>query len=222
MAREKTLTTTTTNPRKRKSTGGIDDQKPKPAKQPRKTLDSFFAPQVLASGCPKDEKATTREHVALNEEQIKIMKMVVEEGKNIFFTGSAGTGKSLLLRAIIAALRKKYAKKIDCISVTASTGMAASNIGGMTIHSWGAITPGMTNVEKLISYIKTCRPAHQRWKATKVLIIDEGIFIDLAPYSCSQSIFGQYLWSMAISSTSLQPWQTNSERRPTDHLVAFS
>ena len=44
----------------------------------------------------------------------------------------------------------------------------------MTLHSWGAITPGMHNVEKLISYVKTCKPAHQRWKNTKVLIIDEG------------------------------------------------
>jgi PIF1-like helicase len=43
---------------------------------------------------------------------------------------AAGTGKSLLLRAIIAALRKKHAGKPDAVSVTASTGMAASNIGG--------------------------------------------------------------------------------------------
>lgn len=45
---------------------------------------------------------------------------------------------------------------------------------GMTIHSWGAITPGMTNIERQISCIKTCKPAFQRWKATKVLVIDEG------------------------------------------------
>ncbi|KAJ3480472.1 hypothetical protein NLI96_g8332 [Meripilus lineatus] len=177
MGREKTLTAVSTNTRKRKSTGSIDDVKPKPTKQPRKTLDTFFSPQVLATGCPKDEKAT-REHVALNEEQIKVLRMVVEEEQNVFFTGSAGTGKSLLLRAIISALRKKHAKKPEVISVTASTGMAASNVGGMTIHSWGAITPGMTNIEKLISYIKTCRPAHQRWKATKVLIIDEISMVD--------------------------------------------
>lgn len=44
-----------------------------------------------------------------------------------------GTGKSLLLRAIINALRKKYAKKPEYVSVTASTGMAASNIGGRTL-----------------------------------------------------------------------------------------
>lgn len=42
----------------------------------------------------------------------------------------AGTGKSLLLRAIIMALKKKHATKPEVVSVTASTGMAASNIGG--------------------------------------------------------------------------------------------
>ena len=42
-----------------------------------------------------------------------------------------GTGKSLLLKAIIVALKKKHAKKPGAVSVTASTGMAASNIGGM-------------------------------------------------------------------------------------------
>jgi ATP-dependent DNA helicase PIF1 len=47
-----------------------------------------------------------------------------------------GTGKSFLLRAIIAVLRKKYAGKPEAVSVTASTGMAASNIGGnsLTFH----------------------------------------------------------------------------------------
>jgi ATP-dependent DNA helicase PIF1 len=79
------------------------------------------------------------------------------------------------------------------ISVTASTGMAASNIGGdasyykyvvalltqvlgMTLHSWGAIAPTVESIEKLISYIRTARPALQRWKTTKVLIVDEGIY----------------------------------------------
>jgi ATP-dependent DNA helicase PIF1 len=91
---------------------------------------------------------------------------------------SVGTGKSLLLRAIINALRKKHSKKPEVVSVTASTGMAASNIGGTTIHAWGAITPGMHDIGKLISYIKTCKPAHQRWKNTKILIIDEVSMVD--------------------------------------------
>lgn len=32
----------------------------------------------------------------------------------------------------------------------------------------------MHDIGKLISFIKTCRPAHRRWRAVKLLIIDEG------------------------------------------------
>ncbi len=52
-------------------------------------------------------------------------------------------------------------------------------ISGTTIHAWGAVTPGMHDIGKLISCIKTARPAHQRWKTTKVLIIDEGTTINI-------------------------------------------
>ncbi len=44
----------------------------------------------------------------------------------------------------------------------------------MTIHSWGAVTPGMHNIDRQISCIKTCKPAFKRWRETKVLIVDEG------------------------------------------------
>ncbi len=105
---------------------------------------------------------------------------------------STGTGKSLLLRAIITALRRKYSKTNDAIAITASTGMTASNVGGgsdpaserflsltlnlpgMTIHSWGGVAPNCNDLSLLIKHIKTRQPALQRWKKTKVLIIDEG------------------------------------------------
>lgn len=143
MAPTKTIlvSSTKTNTKKRKSDAG---PKPGPSKVSRQTLDSFFAPRISVSSGNKKEVNL----VTLNEEQRRVLRMVVEEGKNVFFTGSAGafdlchrrlnadcihiegTGKSLLLRAIITALRKKHAGHPDAVSVTASTGMAASNIGG--------------------------------------------------------------------------------------------
>ena len=44
----------------------------------------------------------------------------------------------------------------------------------MTLHAWGAIALNTTNINTLISYIKKCKPALQRWKTTQVLVIDEG------------------------------------------------
>lgn len=60
--------------------------------------------------------------ISLNEEQAEVLKACVA-GKNVFFTGSAGTGKSFLLRKIISALPP------DGTVATASTGVAACLIG---------------------------------------------------------------------------------------------
>ena len=91
MARSAVLTTTTTNTKKRKSTGGLDA----PGKQDdssnkrRKTLDSFFTPQVTIASPNKQDKGSY-EVLALNTEQRRVLQMVVHEGKNVFFTGAAG------------------------------------------------------------------------------------------------------------------------------------
>lgn len=99
--------------------------------------------------------------------------MVVKEGKSIFFTGSAGTGKSVLLREIITSLKRKYARYEDAVQVTASTGIAACNIGGVTLHSFGGIGLGAHETPALCTMIRKSKKALGRWQRTKVLIIDE-------------------------------------------------
>jgi ATP-dependent DNA helicase PIF1 len=59
--------------------------------------------------------------ISLSQEQNHILKLA-QEGRSLFFTGSAGTGKSVLLREIIKALRKKFVSVPDAVAVTASTG----------------------------------------------------------------------------------------------------
>jgi hypothetical protein len=66
------------------------------AKHPKLTIDTFFSPKVsvrLGSGLDGvtgdgEEKSLD---VVLSDEQVRVMKAVVNEGKNVFFTGSAGT-----------------------------------------------------------------------------------------------------------------------------------
>ncbi|KAG8709526.1 DNA helicase [Ceratobasidium sp. 394] len=65
---------------------------------------------------------------------------MVLSGKNVFFTGAAGTGKSVLLRQIIQSLHER--DKDRRIAVTASTGIAAVNIGGATLHSFAGKSTG--------------------------------------------------------------------------------
>ncbi|KAK2583374.1 hypothetical protein KPH14_009365 [Odynerus spinipes] len=101
----------------------------------------------------------------MTEEQSKILDAVLS-GKNVFFTGSAGTGKSFLLKKIIAALPP------DATMATASTGVAACHIGGITLHQFAGMGLGTGTLEKCFQLAS--RPsAASVWRKTKHLIIDE-------------------------------------------------
>jgi len=116
--------------------------------------------------------------ITLSQEQQRVLDLVVNQSKSVFFTGSAGTGKSVLMRAIIAELRKKYSREPDRVAVTASTGLAACNIGGVTLHSFGGIGLGKEDVPHLVKKIKRNQKAKNRWLRTKILIIDEISMVD--------------------------------------------
>ena len=89
-----------------------------------------------------------------------------------------GTGKSVLLREIIKVLRDNYKKDPDRVAVTASTGLAACNIGGITLHSFGGIGLGKEAVPELVRKIKRNQKAKNRWMRTKVLVVDEISMVD--------------------------------------------
>lgn len=71
-------------------------------------------------------------------------------------------------------MKIKHSKSYDAVAVTAPTGIAACNVGGVTIHSFGGIGLGNESAAHLVSKIKKQRKADERWRKTKVLIIDEG------------------------------------------------
>lgn len=113
--------------------------------------------------------------LVLSSEQEYILQLV-KQGVSLFYTGSAGTGKSVLLRAIIKSLKSQYKK--GQVAVTASTGLAACNIGGITLHSFAGVGLGNGTTESLIKKVKRNRKAANRWREVKVLIIDEISMID--------------------------------------------
>ncbi|KAH9443918.1 hypothetical protein Pst134EB_033135 [Puccinia striiformis f. sp. tritici] len=115
--------------------------------------------------------------VSLSPEQQNVLDLVLK-GESIFFTGSAGTGKSVLLRHIITALKRSYASRPDAVAITASTGMAACAIGGTTIHSFAGIGLGNEPKDQLLSKVRRNRKASGKWMRTKVLIIDEISMVD--------------------------------------------
>lgn len=91
--------------------------------------------------------------IFLSEEQRRVLDAIVTDSKSIFFTGSAGTGKSVLMRETIRKLREKYKKEPDRVAVTASTGLAACNIEGVTLHSFAGVGLGKENVQDLVKKV---------------------------------------------------------------------
>ena len=88
-------------------------------------------------------------------------------GRHVFLTGAAGSGKTYVLNQFIR-LAKHEGKYV---SVTATTGLAATHLGGTTIHSWSGIgihdeLPGHF-VENL------SKGRREIIEKTDVLIIDE-------------------------------------------------
>ena len=106
----------------------------------------------------------------LSSEQAKILEMV-KNGESIFFTGSAGTGKSYLLKKIIGALPP------ETTFATASTGAAACHIGGTTLHAFAGIGTGSASLEQCIGQASRVHKAAQ-WRKCHCLIIDEISMID--------------------------------------------
>ena len=98
---------------------------------------------------------------------------LVQAGYNLFITGSAGSGKSFLIRKCIEECRSIYQQKH--ISITSTTGISSLNINGITIHSWAGITPhtDFTDVDGFVENIKGNYKKYNNWKFTKMLIIDE-------------------------------------------------
>lgn len=96
------------------------------------------------------------------------------KGKNFFLTGSAGTGKSFVLKAIIRELRACGKE----VAVTASTGCAAVGIGGGTIHSLSGVGLGMDPIERLRKKGRTDERLRRRFLNLHTLVIDEISMID--------------------------------------------
>ncbi|MBP9812540.1 AAA family ATPase, partial [Candidatus Gracilibacteria bacterium] len=101
----------------------------------------------------------------LQDEVFDILTM----GYNTFLTGAAGSGKTFLVNRFI---RHCHEHGIG-VAVTASTGIAATHIGGMTIHSWSGMGIRDTLTQEDLEYILAREYLMKRFAKTSVLIIDE-------------------------------------------------
>ncbi len=94
---------------------------------------------------------------------------ILKTGSNVFLTGEPGSGKTHLINEYVSYLREHEIEP----AITASTGIAATHIGGMTIHSWGGIGIKTELDKQDLSTIATNEYVAKRVRRTHVLIIDE-------------------------------------------------
>ncbi len=94
---------------------------------------------------------------------------ILKMGRNTFITGPAGSGKTYVINEYI-----KYLKSHDVsIGITASTGIAATHMGGVTIHSWSGMGIKNNMSEYDLAQLAEKSQAARRIKEAAVLIIDE-------------------------------------------------
>ena len=94
---------------------------------------------------------------------------ILKSGRNVYLTGAAGSGKTYVLNEYI-----KYLKDHGVgVAVTASTGIAATHLGGMTIHSWSGIGIKDNLSEYEMENLIQREYLWKRYSKTKVLVIDE-------------------------------------------------
>lgn len=94
---------------------------------------------------------------------------VLKAGENVFLTGSAGAGKTYVLNQYIRYLKARQV----AVAVTASTGIAATHMNGMTVHTWAGIGIKDALDDEALEHLYERKYLREGLERVQVLIIDE-------------------------------------------------
>lgn len=94
---------------------------------------------------------------------------ILKTGANVFLTGEPGSGKTHTINNYVRYLRTHGVN----VAITATTGIAATHIGGLTIHSWSGIGISKSLSEYELDALSSREKLQSRINKTAVLIIDE-------------------------------------------------
>jgi ATP-dependent DNA helicase PIF1 len=90
-------------------------------------------------------------------------------GANVFLTGAPGAGKTYVLNEFVGRAQRAGKR----VAVTASTGIAASHLGGTTIHSWSGLGIADSLTSDDLRKFKESERLTKRYNGTDILVIDE-------------------------------------------------
>lgn len=114
------------------------------------------------------------------EEALSILK----SGANVFLTGEPGSGKTYTVNRYT-----EYLRECGVIpAITASTGIAATHINGMTLHSWSGIGISRVLSEDELAILCSRKRLISRLVKTNVLIIDEISMLDAKTFDLAEAV----------------------------------
>ncbi len=109
---------------------------------------------------------------------------ILQTGANVFLTGEPGSGKTHTVNAYVAWLRERGIEP----AVTASTGIAATHIHGMTIHSWSGIGIKRDLNAYELDKIAQNERVVRRVRDAKILIIDEVSMLSAKTFAMADTV----------------------------------
>ena len=124
------------------------------------------APNTITS--PAAPPLTALTEPALCPEQLEVVELAAS-GRNIFYTGSAGCGKSTVLHAITRRLRDEG----KTVRVMAPTGKSALAINGTTTWTFAGWTPNSHKRKLELLEVEALKMRRRRLRETDTIIIDE-------------------------------------------------
>lgn len=137
--------------------------------QNKKDFDKFDKFRSLLEDY-NNENGIENKFFELSETQKNAFQLF-KSGKNLLIIGTAGTGKSALVKEMKYYTNTHNSGKT--LVITATTGIAAYNINGITINSFMGIGTGDENIDVLYKRIRTKHGIKERILGTDILIIDE-------------------------------------------------
>lgn len=109
---------------------------------------------------------------------------ILKTGANVFLTGEPGSGKTHTINAFVDWLRDSGIEP----SVTAATGIAATHVSGMTLHSWSGIGISESLSRADVDRIATKEHIAKRLQKAKVLIIEEISMLSAATFEMADAV----------------------------------
>lgn len=109
---------------------------------------------------------------------------ILKTGANVFLTGEPGSGKTHTINAFVSWLRASGIEP----SITAATGIAATHVGGMTLHAWSGIGIAESLSPADVDRIASKEHVARRIQKAKVLIVEEVSMLSAGTFEMADAV----------------------------------